>query len=176
MLAVVRAPEAMLIDDFTEQTGVSRLGASWRLVTDRVMGGVSTGRISFDQIQGRRCLRLYGEVSVDNNGGFIQAALDLAPERRLDASRFGGIRIVVRGNGASYNLHLKTADVDRPWQSYRSHFQTGPEWLEIRIPFSNFAPYRIDVPIDLRRLRHLGIVAIGSAMTADLCVAELGFY
>jgi hypothetical protein len=87
-----------------------------------------------------------------------------------------GIRLVVRGNGMSYNLHLKTVDVRRHWQSHRSSFSTGPEWREIQIPFSSFVPYRIEVPLDLRKLRPLGIVAIGSTMTADLCVSEIGFY
>jgi hypothetical protein len=176
LLAGVRVAEAMLIDDFRDPGGLSRLGTPWRFVTDRVMGGVSTGRIAFEEIQGRPCLCLHGDVSLDNNGGFVQISLDLAPEGALDAGKFQGIRLVVRGNGGSYNLHLKTADVRRPWQSYRSSFSTGPEWREMQLPFSGFLPYRIDVPLDLRKLRRLGIVAIGSTMTAELCVAEISFY
>jgi len=176
LLAGVRVAEAMLIDDFRDPGGLSRLGTPWRFVTDRVMGGVSTGRIAFEEIQGRRCFCLYGDVSLENNGGFIQALLDLEPEGALDAGQFQGIRLVVRGNGASYNLHLKTVDIRRPWQSYRSSFRTEPEWREIQLPFSAFVPYRIEVPLDLRKLRRLGIVAIGSSMTAKLCVAEIGFY
>jgi hypothetical protein len=166
----------MLIDDFRDPGGRSRLETPWRFVTDRVMGGVSTGKISFEEMQGRRCLCLYGDVSLDNNGGFIQVSLDLAPEGAMNADEFQGIRLVVRGNGASYNLHLKTVDVRRPWQSYRSSFSTEPEWRETQLPFSGFVPYRIDAPLDLRKLRRLGIVAIGSTMTAELCVAEIGFY
>jgi hypothetical protein len=176
LLTSVRVAEAMLIDDFRDPGGLSRLGTPWRFVTDRVMGGVSTGRIVFEEIQGRPCLCLHGDVSLDNNGGFVQIALDLAPEGALDAGEFQGIRLVVRGNGASYNLHLKTADVRRPWQSYRSSFSTGPEWREIEIPFPCFVPYRIEVPFDLRKLRRLGLVAIGSTMMAELCLAEIGFY
>ena len=54
LLVSVRAAEAMLIDDFGNPGGRSQLGTPWRLVTDRVMGGVSTGRMSFEEIQGRR--------------------------------------------------------------------------------------------------------------------------
>lgn len=176
LLVSVQAAKGMLIDDFNDSGGLSRQGTPWRLVTDRVMGGVSTGRISFDEIKGRRCLCLHGDVSLDNNGGFIQVSLELAPEVTLDAGEFEGIRLVVRGNGASYNLHLKTVDVRRPWQSYRSSLRTGPVWREIQLPFSDFAPYRIDAPLNLRKLRRLGIVAIGSTMKAELCVAEIGFY
>ena len=61
-------------------------------------------------------------------------------------------------------------------QSSRGSFRAGPEWREIKVPFSAFMPYRIDVPLDLHKLRRLGIVAIGSTMTAELCVAEISFY
>jgi hypothetical protein len=107
----------MVIDDFNDPGGLSRLGTPWRLVTDQVMGGVSAGRLAFEERDGRRCLCLYGDVSLENNGGFIQASLDLASERTLDARAHAGIRLVVLGNGETYNLHLKTADIARPWQS-----------------------------------------------------------
>ena len=77
----------MLIDDFNDPGGLSRLGTPWRSVTDQVMGGVSTARIAFEEIQGRLCLCLSGDVSLDNNGGFIQASLDLASEHRVGGPR-----------------------------------------------------------------------------------------
>jgi hypothetical protein len=166
----------MLIDNFNDPDGLSRLGTPWRLVTDRVMGGMSTGRIAFEEREGRRCFCLYGDVSLDNNGGFIQASLDLASEGTFDAGQYEGVRLVVRGSGQSYNVHLKTADIQRPWQSYRSSFRPGSEWREIQLPFSGFLPYRINGPVDVHKLRRIGIVAIGAAFTAELCVAEIGFY
>jgi hypothetical protein len=170
------AADTLLIDDFAAAGGPSRLGTPWRLVTDGVMGGVSAGGLSLAQIDGRRALCLRGEVRLENNGGFVQAALDLAPEGDLDASAYTGIRLLVRGNGEPYNLHLKTADLRLPWQSYRSSFPTGPEWREIRLPFGGFEPHRIGVPLDTGRLRSLGLVAIGRAFTAEVCVAEIGLY
>jgi hypothetical protein len=166
----------LLIDDFTSEDGLSRLGTPWRLVTDRVMGGVSVGQMARKQTDGHHALCLQGEVSLENNGGFVQAALDLAPEGDLDAHGYTGIRLLVRGNGESYGLHLKSADIRLPWQSYRSAIPTGPDWQEIRLPFHRFAPHRIDVPLDTTRLRRLGLVAIGRAFTAELCVAEVGLY
>jgi hypothetical protein len=154
----------------------SRLGTPWRLVTDGVMGGLSAGGLSFGQIDGRRALCLRGEVRLENNGGFVQAALDLAPRGDLDASAYTGIRLLVRGNGEPYNLHLKTADLRLPWQSYRSRFPTGPEWREIRLPFGDFEPHRTGVPLDTRQLHGLGLVAIGRAFAAELCVSEIGLY
>ncbi len=172
----VWAADTLLIDDFAAAGGPTRLGTPWRLVTDEVMGGVSAGALTRAEIDGRRALCLQGEVSLENNGGFVQAALDLAPDGYLDASTYTGIRLVVRGNGESYNLHLKTADVRLPWQSYRSTFRTGDEWGEIRLPFAGFEPHRIGTPLDTAGLRSLGLVAIGRTFTADFCVAEIGLY
>ena len=171
-----KADDVLLIDDFKESNELSQLGTPWRLVTDGVMGGVSTGKISQEEIDGRRALCMRGQVSLDNNGGFIQMALSLGPVGYLDARSYAGIRVIVRGNGESYSLHLKTSDTGLPWQSYRSTFETGPEWHEIQLPFQNFEPYRIDVPLDTARLNRLGLVAIGRAFKADLCVAQIGFY
>jgi hypothetical protein len=115
---------AMLIDDFTDESLVSKLGTQWRGVSDQVMGGISEASISHGVIDGRHNLRMAGDVRLENDGGFIQAALDLAPSGdTIDASGFTGVRIIVRGNGEKYSVHLRTPDNVRPWQSYRAHFR-----------------------------------------------------
>ena len=169
--------ERLVIDDFARQDLVSSLGTSWRGVSDRVMGGVSIERVRLDEIDGRRCLRLTGDVRLENDGGFIQMALDLAPGGGvLDASAYAGLELLVRGNGETYGAHLRTADVTRPWQAYRSRFPASPRWGRVRLPFADFAPHRIDAAFDATRLRRLGLVAIGRAFSADLCVAEVSLY
>lgn len=174
MLEPAAAP--LLIDDFTRSDGRSALGTPWRVVTDQVMGGISTARMDLEQQAGRRALCLRGEVSLANNGGFAQINLDLAPRGTLDASAHTGVRLVVRGNGAAYKVHLKTPDTVRPWQSYRADLPTGAEWTELRIPFADFTPHRLTAPLDTARLARLGLVAIGEAMTAELCASEVGLY
>jgi hypothetical protein len=174
MLETTAAP--LLIDDFTRTDGRSALGTPWRVVTDQVMGGVSTARMGLELHAGRRALCLRGEVSLANNGGFAQINLALAPRGDLDASAYTGVRLVVRGNGEDYKVHLKTPDTLRPWQSYRADLPTGAAWSEVRIPFADFTPHRLAAPLDRSRLSRLGLVAIGQAMTAELCVAELAFY
>lgn len=167
----------MLIDDLSRDDLVSALGTTWRGVSDRVMGGVSQATLGLEQCLGRRCLRLSGDVRLDNNGGFIQMALDLRPGGgHLDATGYGGLRVTVYGNGEGYSIHLRTTDGTRPWQSYRAHFEAPPRWREVRIPFEEFSPHRIDAPLDLSCLRRIGIVAIGRAFPADLCLAEIAFY
>ena len=141
------------------------------------MGGISDAGLGHERVQGRGCLRLSGRVRLENNGGFIQAALDLsASGDTVDASRYRGLRLVVRGNDESYSLHLRTPDNVRPWQSYRAQFHAGTQWQTVTLPFEDFAPYRLDAPLDVSRLRRLGLVAIGRAFDADLWVRELAFY
>ena len=48
----------MLIDDFSEPNGISDIGTSWRLFTDRVMGGVSSGTSRYEVLDGKQCIRI----------------------------------------------------------------------------------------------------------------------
>lgn len=167
----------MLIDDFSDDDLTSSLGTPWRAVSDRVMGGVSSARIARGRIEGRLCLRLTGDVRLDNNGGFVQAALDLAPSSAvLDASGCSGVELTLRGNGEQYNVHLRSVDCVRPWQSYRAAFTAPPRWRTLTLPFTAFTPHRLETPLDTRRLQRIGLVAIGRAFAADLAVCRLAFY
>ena len=167
----------MTIDDFARSDLISALGTRWVGMSDRVMGGVSRETARLDEIAGRRCLRLTGDVRLDNNGGFIQMALDLAPGGdTLDGSGFTGLRLTAWGNNETYGAHFRTPDVARPWQSYRAAFRAVPDWRVIDLPFALFEPHRIAVPLDPRRLRRLGLVAIGRAFHADLAVAAVELY
>jgi hypothetical protein len=167
----------MLIDDFTDKGLVSKIGTQWRGVSDRVMGGISEATLTHGVIDGRPSLRMTGDVCLENDGGFIQAALDLAPAGdTINASGFTGVRIVVRGNGEKYSIHLRTPDNLRPWQSYRAPLTTVSDWETIDLPFVAFMPYRLETPLDTRRLRRIGLVAIGRAFHGDLAVSELAFY
>lgn len=166
----------LIIDDRASGTLLATNGASWRALTDTVMGGISSGQLMPAEIEGRSCLRLTGQVSLENNGGFVQASLDLNGSGLLDAHDYAGIEIVVYGNGEAYNLHLRTDDTRIVWQSYRASFQAQPHWQTVRLPFASFQPHRIEKPLETRMLRRLGVVAIGREMRADVCIAGLSFY
>jgi hypothetical protein len=168
--------ETFLIDDFSRED-VSALGTRWQAFTDRVMGGLSNGRASFETIEGKRCLRLRGEVSLENQGGFIQAALPLAEEDgAFDASGYRGVRLWARGNGTAYYVHLRTDDSRRPWQYYAAAFEAGPDWKAVDLPFAAFTPENLDRALDARRLRRLAVVAAKKAFSADVAVARIEFY
>ena len=106
-------------------------GSQWVGITDRVMGGVSTGSITREVIQGKECNVLRGQVSTKNNGGFIQMATDLsifpAISLTVDASSFDGIEIDALYDGdkpqQSFNIHLRNPACLRQFSSYRATFQ-----------------------------------------------------
>jgi hypothetical protein len=167
----------MIIDDFSCTNLVPATGTRWRSVTDQVMGGVSKSSLKFQVVEGRSYMHMAGDVRIENNGGFVQAALDLASNGgTLDASEFTGIRLVARGNGEQYAIHLRTSDNTRPWQSYRAQFIAAGDWTTIDLPFAVFDAHRLETPLDITRLRRIGLVAIGRAFRADLALADLRFY
>lgn len=149
-------------------------GAVWRVVTDQVMGGLSDAGLAREMRAGHSALVLRGRVRLENDGGFVQMALDLDPDGgALDASGFRLLRLSVQGNGARYNVHLRTRDLTRVWQSYRAEFVAGPTWQVIDLPLNEFRPHRTDIPLDLRKLHRIGLVAIGAAMQADLALGAM---
>ena len=167
----------MLIDDFSNQSLISKLGTQWYGASDKVMGGISEASVFYGEFDDRSCLLLTGDVCLENNGGFIQMVLDLAISgKTFDASHFAGVRLTVRGNSEQYSVHLRTPDNVRPWQSYRTYFTASSEWNIVHLPFANFSPYRLDAPLDTNRLRRIGLVAIGRAFHADLAVSEISFF
>ena len=165
-----------IIDDLSCTPPLAWSGGRWHLVTDQVMGGVSRGRMDREVVAGRAAIRMRGEVSLANNGGFVQIALDLSPGGAVvDASAFSGIELDVFGNGETYGMHLRTDALIRPWQSYRQAFDAGPAWRAVQLRFDGLVRHRTNVSFDPRRLRRIGLVAIGRAFSADLSLGGLRF-
>jgi len=169
-------PDLQIIDDRSSGDLTTLSGNHWSLVTDNVMGGVSQGSLTVTSIEDRECLRMQGEVKLENNGGFVQMSLDISDAVLHNITDYSGIMLQVYGNEQQYNIHLRTSDVSLPWQSYRSTLYAPSEWQTIHLPFSEFRPYRIDYPMDIAKLRRVGIVAIGRAFEADLCIGKLALY
>jgi hypothetical protein len=165
-----------IIDDRSSDSLTSSIGTAWRLVTDGVMGGLSKGTLRPDRLEDRACLRLIGDVTLQNNGGFIQMALDLAEQGETEFSSYTGLELSVYGNGEPYNVHLRTGDLKLPWQSYRSTLVATPSWQTLRLPFRAFTPHRTSAPLDLSKLRRIALVAIGKAFHADVCLGGVALY
>ena len=155
----------------------ANLSVHWRLVTDAVMGGVSRGTIANETLGGRKAIRMRGDVSTQNNGGFLKIELDFDRKTgSFDASSFSGVEINVFGNHQIYGAHLRSVELSRPQQSYRQEFVATSIWQTLRLPFAQFLPHRTDIPLNTTRLSRIGLVAIGREFTADLSVARLTLY
>ena len=166
--------QQLLIDDMLGPELGSCLGTRWSVVTDGVMGGVSSASLSGVEREGRRCLHLRGFVNTANNGGFVQAALDLDSDGGWrDLSEFDALEFDVFGNGEAYNLHLRTAHLTLPWQSFRASFIAPSSWTRTHIPFDSLKPHRTEAAFDPRRVRRLGLVGIGRDFRADLAFSML---
>lgn len=166
----------LVIDEFALADGRSALGTRWVGFTDTVMGGRSRGSAERVVVDGVAALRLRGTVSLENNGGFIQAALPLAADDgAFDASRYEGIALRTRGVPGPYYLHLRTRDTIRPWQLYHAPLAVAAEWASVFVPFTSFQPQRLERALDRTALRRLGVVAYGAAFEADLLVTSLAF-
>jgi len=168
------AEYTLVIDDRRSGGADSTLGPAWRFFSDAVMGGLSTGGMTTETVQGRSALCLRGQVRLERNGGFVQMALELPA--LPDAADWRGVELQVLGNGHRYGLHLRTADMTLPWQAWRAGFETGPSWQTLRLPFTDFEAYRTGGALQPQRVRRIGLVAIGERFDADLCLARLALY
>ncbi len=139
------------------------------------MGGRSRGGIRLEPVAGQLSLLLAGELSLDQGGGFIQVNADLAAGEDFDASRYRGISFELFGDGGSYTALLKTSELERPWQSYRATVSVPAAWMTWEVLFAGdksagpsdgrqravISPHRTDRPFDPRRLRRVGLGALG---------------
>ena len=165
-----------LIDDFKSEN-IASMGTEWRMFTDRVMGGLSNGTSGYEILDGRRCLRLRGDVSIENSGGFIQIALPLEKSGSpFDASEYSGVRATVKGNGEDYHIHLRTTNSRLPWQYYGVSFSTTGDWQTIDIAFSSFNPENLKARLDINQLKRIAVVGIKKKFRADIAVTRLEFY
>lgn len=99
--------DQLLLDDFSGE--MSTLGTRWEGFTDRVMGGVSDMNVRVESEGTDNILHLNGNVSLENNGGFIQVRLRLDEKKRhFDASAYTGVALRVRGKDRGHYVHLRT--------------------------------------------------------------------
>ena len=154
-----------------------QLTPNWEFVSDSVMGGVSSGAVAEETVGGRNATVLRGKVSLENNGGFIQMAFDLNEgSADVDVSAWDGIEMDVYGDGGTYDIRLRTAQLTRPWQSFRADFVGEAHWQKVKIPFSSPVSHRVDAVFEPTCLRRIGILAIGRARDACIAVSNIGFY
>lgn len=157
----------------------------WRMISDQVMGGRSQGQVLQQNENGSICDCLIGNVSLENNGGFIQMQIGLDKVVNPSAKSaflsqnfadFEGIFIEVIGNPHSYNLHFKTSQLWLPWQSFRKEIEITDNWQQLCIPFAEFKSYRTFSKFNPAKVTRFAVVAIGDAFAAKVCVRRFGVY
>ncbi len=156
---------------------IRNLSPKWEFIADTVMGGVSTGSVTATTIDERTAHRLTGQVSLENDGGFIQMAFDLnSNDTPFYGRGWAGIELEVLGNEEVYEVRLRTSQLTRPWQSFRAEFLAGARWKTVRMPFGEFTPHRHELSFDPAQLRRIGVLAIGREFQVDVAVSALRFY
>lgn len=160
------------IDDFSGPTT-----SGWEMITDQVMGGVSTGNMAFVPGEGpSQVLHMTGKVSLDNNGGFIQVRKRLNEGKPFDARPYAGVELRVKGNGQPYAVHLRNSSTWLPWQFFEAKFTAHQSWQTLRVPWSEFKPHSLGAKLKVQTLKSVAVVAIGQAYEADLQLSVIGFY
>ncbi|MBI9102481.1 MAG: CIA30 family protein [Spirochaetales bacterium] len=166
-----------LLDDFSQET--SSLGTPWEGFTDQVMGGVSEISVLRVKNPDGNYIRMSGNVSLENNGGFIQVRLKLAEGLSVfDGSEYDGIRIRVRGEGNSYFLFLRTNTTLLPWQFYKAKIPVSEVWRTVDIPWDQFTKgdYGTFSKLRSNRVKSIALVAYGENFQAMVELTEIGLY
>ena len=153
-------------------------GKYWQYVSDRVMGGVSDGRVDLENDGEMYYARLTGNVSTANNGGFIQlrAGVSFANSEK-DGKNLQGVRLNVKGNSETYYIHIRTNENWSPSDYYSATFKADSEWKMIDLPFNKFErKWSKNSTLDAKNIRSFGIVAYGKDYVSDVSVSTIEFY
>ena len=159
--------ETIFIDSFQNTS-------EWKFISDDVMGGLSTGSVIYETSKGISVALLSGNVTIENNGGFIQIRRDLS-KIHLDKAKF--VKVIVKGNNQKYFIHLRTTGMFLPWQYYQSEFIADTDYSQILLPISEFtrSGFPLAKNIKSKNIVSIGLVAIGRNHQAELYVKEVSF-
>ena len=174
--------DKMIVDDMKNQSGIpdeefcESGNAKWCFVTDKVMGGISEGSLEFIKESDTYFYRMTGDLSLENNGGFIQFRTKI--ENHPKGKSFRGVRLRVRGNNNEYTVHIRTKYLFLPWQYYESAFQATEKWTTIELPFKSFKKSNFYQPssVSSQDINTIGIVAIGREFKAQIDLASIELY
>ena len=140
----------------------------WIGITDRVMGGVSDLTISHaDGI-----FFMKGNVSTDNNGGFVRLSNRLA----INSNEFKGIKFKAKGNNEKYEIHVTLKGLKiPPWSYFSQGFDVTDHWQEYEIFFSNLERSSgfSAVSMKAKNIRDISIAGFGRDFVVDLEIKEI---
>ena len=159
--------ETMFKDNFQEPS-------QWNYVADTVMGGISTGGVEFKDIEDKTIAILTGNVTTENNGGFIQIRRDL---RSINLDSVNSIKLIAKGNNQKYFVFLRTTGTKLPWQYYQSEFTVNESFNEFILPINEFkkSGMLMSSKINPKKITSIGLVAFGRDHSAELSIKEIEF-
>jgi len=165
-----------LILDNLSNPGITVLGTRWQFFTDQVMGGRSTGNVVITTLKNKKCYRMSGNVTTENNGGFIQMRVNL--DHQIAQKNYQGIKLNVLGDGNDYSIHLRTKFTKLPWQYYSASFNSTKDWSDVKILFDDFNKSNFYQPTKLsfHQIKTIGIVAAWKNFNADIAISEIAFF
>ena len=128
ILALFSTLDIFTIYKFNKNTNTR----DWQIVDDVVMGGQSNGNF---KINSDGFGEFYGEVSIENNGGFSSIRHNF---EKISVNSYTTIKLRVKGDGKNYQLRIKAND--RDFYSYITTFETSGQWEYIQIPLKSLYP------------------------------------
>ncbi len=160
--------EEMIFEDFSEVKSIE----NWEFISDQVMGGVSLGRFEILKEKDIKFLRMTGNVSLENNGGFIQVRKKVYPSIE---GNIKAIKLITRGNQSDYFIHIRTKFTILPWQYYQLKFKVSNQWETKILNINDFARSGSFLPkvINPSYIKSIALVAFGRDHDVELDVAEI---
>jgi len=146
----------------------------WRVITDEVMGGVSTAALQQGERLGSPCTCLHGRTRLENDGGFVQMKHPITPDAAL--ADYAGLFIELCGPAHEYEIRVKTSQLDKPWQSFRHALAVTPNWTRFIVPYAQLHAHRTEVTLKPESILSVAVIAIGTAFDVEVCVRRFGFY
>ncbi len=142
----------------------------WKYISDNVMGGISTGEVHYQN----NIATLTGNVSTENNGGFIQIRMNL---NKINLDKAKSIKLIAKGNKQKYFIHLRTTGTFLPWQYYQAEFIVGENFKEFILPIKDFkkSGSLMVKKVNPKKITSIGLVAYGRDHEVKLTIKEIEF-
>ena len=143
---------------------------SWYVYTDQVMGGKSELSANFDE----GVVKLDGEVTTKNNGGFVRFA-----HRPNGINKNAkGIKFKAKGNNEAYEVHVTLKGMKMPpWSYLSTSFDVNDQWNEYQILFSDLKKNgMILASMKPKNIREISIAGYGRDFNVDLELKDIELF
>lgn len=121
----------MTSDSLKIDLGSKTNAQNWFIVNDGVMGGLSKGKISYQE----ESVRFSGKLSLENNGGFSWMKSSMS---EIDLSTYTHVRLKVKGEGREYDFTIESSTgYSALYFKHTLQTQKG-EWTTVDLPLKDF--------------------------------------